>query len=76
MPPIEFPSLSQEYGNKTHDFVENVTHFGSGLIILPLIALLQNIAIAKAFCKLNFLQDAYGLSRLCALAFKAEALTG
>ncbi|XP_044732626.1 sodium-independent sulfate anion transporter-like [Chrysoperla carnea] len=51
LPPFEIPQFSIEYGNRTHTFTENVSHFGSGLFVLPLIALLQNIAIAKAFSK-------------------------
>lgn len=34
---------------KGETFTEMVSHLGSGLIVVPLIALLENIAVCKAF---------------------------
>lgn len=37
-----------------HTFVEMVEHIGSGVVVVALIALLENIAVCKAFCKYNY----------------------
>lgn len=58
LPPVRLPPFSiAEIRNETtgeilqhgQDFSEMVSSLGSGLIVVPLIALLENIAICKAF---------------------------
>lgn len=49
-PPFSFNDTS----SGTHyDFPAMVTELGAAIIILPLLAILENVAIAKAFCKLK-----------------------
>lgn len=58
LPPVQFPPFSiPEIRNETtgeiiqagESFSEMISSLGSGLIVVPLIALLENIAICKAF---------------------------
>lgn len=46
-PTISPPLLS--YNNGTHTTLDMITELGSGVLIIPLIAILSNVAIAKAF---------------------------
>ncbi|KAJ9600808.1 hypothetical protein L9F63_001020 [Diploptera punctata] len=43
------PPFSTVYGNQTYNFVDMVTHLGTGIAIVPIIAILGNVAIAKSF---------------------------
>lgn len=43
------PPFSTFYGNQTHSFIDMVSHLGAGIVIVPIIAILANVAIAKAF---------------------------
>lgn len=49
LPTISLPPFSVQVGNQTYTFLDMCAHYGSGLVILPLIAVLANVAIAKAF---------------------------
>lgn len=49
MPSFGFPLLSATMGNHTMGFVEMVSSLGSGVIIIPVVAVLANVAIAKAY---------------------------
>ncbi|KAG7209638.1 hypothetical protein KM043_011285 [Ampulex compressa] len=49
LPAISLPPFSSHVGNQTYTFLDMCSHFGSGMLILPLIAVLANVAIAKAF---------------------------
>lgn len=53
LPNLEFPKFEYEktVGNGTVvvTFKDMVSNLGSGIIIVPLLALLENIAICKAF---------------------------
>ncbi|XP_055947438.1 sodium-independent sulfate anion transporter-like isoform X1 [Argiope bruennichi] len=57
LPPFEFPTFSLHYfnniTNETIDksFIDIVQDMGTGLIIIPLLCLLEAIAIAKSFSK-------------------------
>lgn len=54
-PPFSIPDVRNETTGeiitKGETFTEMVTHMGSGLIVIPLMALLENIAVCKAFGK-------------------------
>ena len=54
IPSFQLPEFSAVVGNRTVGFVEICSDIGSGLILLPLVSVLANVAIAKVFCKLNF----------------------
>jgi sodium-independent sulfate anion transporter 11 len=47
-PPFEFYDSTEE---QTVTFTEMCSNLGAGLIIVPLVAMLEDIAICKAFCK-------------------------
>lgn len=49
IPSFELPKFSATVGNETVEFKEIVQDIGSGLILLPLVSILANVAIAKAF---------------------------
>ncbi|CAH2036865.1 unnamed protein product, partial [Iphiclides podalirius] len=49
LPVIGLPPFSTTLGNRTVGFVEMVQELGSGVVMLPLVMVLANIAIAKAF---------------------------
>ncbi|XP_066909634.1 sodium-independent sulfate anion transporter [Halyomorpha halys] len=49
IPSLSFPPFSTQIGNQTYDFMEMVTELRNGCIIIPIIAVLANVAIAKAF---------------------------
>lgn len=48
-PPIKPPPFSSTFDNSTYSFVDMCSHLGSGIIVVPIIAVLANVAIAKAF---------------------------
>lgn len=53
IPPFSIPEVKNETTGEIiqegESFSEMVSHMGSSLIVIPLIALLENIAICKAF---------------------------
>lgn len=53
LPAFKLPEFSVEKDNKTIGFVEMCSDIGSGLIMLPLISILANVAIAKSFSEFN-----------------------
>lgn len=51
LPTIGPPPFEAEYNNHTANFWEMTSHLGSGIFVVPLIAIVGNMAIAKAFGK-------------------------
>lgn len=51
IPSFQWPPFSMEYQNTTVGFVDMCRELGSGIVVIPLVAVLANIAIAKSFCK-------------------------
>ncbi|XP_022917078.2 sodium-independent sulfate anion transporter-like [Onthophagus taurus] len=49
LPPLSFPNTTTIHNNQTINLHEMILNLGSGTIVIPLVAVLQNIAIAKAF---------------------------
>lgn len=49
LPSFQAPPFSIDDGDNQQTFGEMVASMGSGLIVVPLIALMENIAICKAF---------------------------
>ena len=54
LPPFKPPPFETVFDGKTFDFIDMIHELGSALIVIPLIAILENVAIAKAFCKFSF----------------------
>lgn len=52
MPDFALPPFQFEYQNKTIGFLDICRDLGSGLFVVPLVAVSANIAIAKTFSKL------------------------
>lgn len=50
LPIVEPPPFSRTFGNQTESFIDMTKNFKFGILIIPLIAIIGNIAIAKAFC--------------------------
>lgn len=53
IPKLELPPFSTTYNNETYEFLDMVEIYGSSLAFVPLVAILESVAIAKAFCKLQ-----------------------
>jgi len=51
LPEFKLPPFGFSHENQTVTFTEMCSEMGTGLIILPLVAMLENIAVCKAFCK-------------------------
>ncbi|XP_067615544.1 sodium-independent sulfate anion transporter isoform X2 [Eurosta solidaginis] len=48
---LHLPPFAFDYKNTTYVFTDILAELGSGIIIVPLVAILANVAIAKAFVK-------------------------
>ncbi|KAK0169011.1 hypothetical protein PV327_002762 [Microctonus hyperodae] len=51
LPPFELPPFSTISNNRTYNFLEMAGKLGGSIASVPLIAILESIAIAKAFAK-------------------------
>lgn len=51
LPPFEWPPFSTAVNGTIIPFKTMVSHLGASLISIPLISILESVAIAKAFCK-------------------------
>lgn len=51
IPNFRLPDFSVEVNNKTVGFIEMCEDLGSGIILVPLVSVLANVAIAKSFGK-------------------------
>lgn len=49
IPSFQLPKFNVERANETIGFIEICSELGSGLILLPLVSVLANVAIAKSF---------------------------
>lgn len=81
LPPFRLPPFQYVDGNRTVAFPEMVQNLGSGLIVLPLIAILESISIAKVFAKgkgMDATQEmlALGLSNIVGSFFLSMPVTG
>ena len=54
LPHVQPPAFDTTVGNTTYTAGDMLSHLGSGLAVVPLVAILSNVAIAKAFGKLDF----------------------
>ncbi|XP_055096708.1 sodium-independent sulfate anion transporter isoform X4 [Symphalangus syndactylus] len=53
LPPVRIPPFSVTTANGTISFTEMVQDMGAGLAVVPLMGLLESIAVAKAFASQN-----------------------
>ncbi|KAJ8928360.1 hypothetical protein NQ314_019091 [Rhamnusium bicolor] len=67
LPTFNVPPFGFEENNNgtvvSHTFFEMLSNMGSGIIIVPLIGLLEDVAICKAFCKLFFVSTVPDVDR-------------
>lgn len=56
LPSFQLPPFTATHGNETFTFGTMVHELGSAIILVPLVAVLANVAIAKAFGELTFLR--------------------
>lgn len=69
LPNFGLPPFSTIVGNQTYTFVDMLTDFGPQSILLPLVAILESVAVAKAFAggaKLDATQEMIALG-LCTI---------
>lgn len=52
LPGFELPNFSTDNNGTHYEFSEMVEELGTSIIFAPLVAILECVAIAKAFCKL------------------------
>lgn len=58
LPPLKFPPFGTTVNGRTVSFIDMCWDLGSSIILVPVIAVLGNVAIAKAFGKkhkINFI---------------------
>lgn len=53
-PAFELPKFNTEVNGTYYDFNDMVQDLGTTIAFAPLVALLECVAIAKAFCKFHF----------------------
>ncbi|XP_066587801.1 sodium-independent sulfate anion transporter-like isoform X2 [Prorops nasuta] len=81
LPKVQPPSFSVTIGNHTESFLDICQDFGSGIFIVPLISIIGNVAIAKAFSRgqtLDATQEmlTLGLCNLVGSFFHSMPVTG
>ncbi|XP_033336485.1 sodium-independent sulfate anion transporter [Megalopta genalis] len=75
------PPFSRSFGNQTETFVDMCRNLGTGIIIVPLISIIGNVAIAKAFSRgqtLDATQEmlTLGLCNVAGSFFQSMPVTG
>ncbi|XP_043482167.1 sodium-independent sulfate anion transporter-like isoform X1 [Leptopilina heterotoma] len=81
LPPFSPPPFSTIFNNKTYTFLDMTTTLGSSIASVPFIAILESIAIGKAFAKgrsLDATQEmiALGLCNIMGSFVKSMPVTG
>ncbi|XP_049294178.1 sodium-independent sulfate anion transporter-like [Anopheles funestus] len=81
IPAFEWPVRGVTVNNTTVTFIQITTELGSGLLLVPLVAVLANVAIAKAFATdgvVDATQEliALGLCNVIGSCFRAMPTTG
>nr|XP_050855019.1 sodium-independent sulfate anion transporter-like isoform X1 [Vespula vulgaris] len=81
LPRVESPSFTITVRNETQTFLDICKHFGSGIIVVPLISIIGNVAIAKAFSRgqtLDATQEmlTLGLCNVIGSFFQSMPITG
>ncbi|KAK5640780.1 hypothetical protein RI129_009327 [Pyrocoelia pectoralis] len=81
LPTIQFPPFSTEFNNKTYTFGDMIKQYESSVAFVPLIAILEHVAIAKAFAKgktVDATQEmiALGLCNLSGSFIRSMPVTG
>lgn len=51
LPPLQLPPFSTVFNGTSYGFDDMAKQLGTSIIFMPLVAILESIAITKAFCK-------------------------
>lgn len=54
LPDFKLPPFESLVGNETYNFVGMASKLGSGILVVPLLSILENISLAKFFGKFIF----------------------
>ncbi|CAL1531872.1 unnamed protein product [Lymnaea stagnalis] len=83
MPPVSFPKFEINNGNVTMNAGEIFSTLGAGLAIVPLLAVVETMAIGKAFARVNNYKIdptqeliAIGVSNIVSSFFSSYPITG
>ncbi|XP_017798692.1 PREDICTED: sodium-independent sulfate anion transporter-like [Habropoda laboriosa] len=81
LPSVRPPPLSRNIGNETETFVDMCKNLGTGIMVVPLISIIGNVAIAKAFSRgqsLDATQEmlTLGLCNIVGSFFQSMPVTG
>nr|XP_012230213.1 PREDICTED: sodium-independent sulfate anion transporter-like isoform X1 [Linepithema humile]XP_012230214.1 PREDICTED: sodium-independent sulfate anion transporter-like isoform X1 [Linepithema humile] len=81
LPSVQPPPFSRTIGNQTENFIDMTTNFKFGILIVPLISIIGNVAIAKAFSRgmpLDATQEmlTLGLCNVIGSFFQSMPVTG
>ncbi|CAO1390818.1 unnamed protein product [Diamesa tonsa] len=81
IPSFQLPDFSLEINNKTVGFIEICEDLGSGIILVPLVSVLANVAIAKSFASVKIVDAskemiALGLANIFGSFFKSMPSCG
>ncbi|XP_075230948.1 sodium-independent sulfate anion transporter-like isoform X2 [Lycorma delicatula] len=81
LPPFRLPPFQEVNGNRTVSFPEMFNNLGVGVIVIPLISILESISISKVFSKgksLDATQEmiALGVSNVLGSFFLSMPVTG
>lgn len=49
LPDFKLPPFESRVGNETYNFVDMASKLGSGILVVPLLSILENISLAKFF---------------------------
>jgi len=52
LPSFRPPPFESRVGNETYNFLDMASKLGSGILVVPLLSILENISLAKFFCEL------------------------
>ncbi|KAB0793487.1 hypothetical protein PPYR_13107 [Photinus pyralis] len=81
LPTIQLPPFSTVFNNQTYSFVDMIKQYESSIAFVPLIAILEHVAIAKSFAKgktIDATQEmiALGLCNLSGSFIRSMPVTG
>ncbi|GLG95333.1 Sodium-independent sulfate anion transporter, partial [Gryllus bimaculatus] len=81
LPPVQAPPFTTTYQNRTFSFPELCEHLGSAIVSVPIVSILGNVAIAKAFARgrvVDASQEmlALGACNLVASFFRSAPVAG
>lgn len=81
LPTVGLPPFSTTVGNQTYTFIDMVQTFGIEFLVIPLVAILETVAIAKAFAeggRIDATQEmiAVGLCNIVGSCVQSMPITG